>query len=236
MTSVAPHRRKPLSADALFHLVRRGFASLPDPRLDETEITVSDALRSACALFARKAPSLLAFDKERAEGNLRTMYGSERVPCDTYMRVILAPVSPKVLRPVFKRVFRPLQRDKALEAMAFLDGHYLLALDGTESCSSKTIHWASCLPQVHRHGSMTYYHQRLGAAIIHPDVRAVMPLMPEPIMKHDGTETNACERHAAKRFMAKLRKDHPPLQCIVPAASLRANAPHIETLHAYGLP
>jgi hypothetical protein len=39
MSIVAPHVRKHLSADALFHLVRSGFASLPDHRLDETEIS-----------------------------------------------------------------------------------------------------------------------------------------------------------------------------------------------------
>src|SRR5215813_2148481 len=102
MTIVAPHIRKHLSADALFRLVHRGFASLPDHRLDETEITVSDALMSAFAMFSLKAPSLLAFDKERAEGNLHTIYSIERVPCDTHMRELLDAVSPKWLRPVFK--------------------------------------------------------------------------------------------------------------------------------------
>jgi len=68
------------------------------------------------------------------------------------MREILDPVSPKVLRPVFKSVFRQWQRGKALEAMTFLDGHYLLALDSTGYFSSKTMHCASCLPKVHRNG------------------------------------------------------------------------------------
>jgi hypothetical protein len=75
----------------------------------------------------------------------------------------------------------------------------------------------------------------LGAAIIHPDLRAVMPLMPEPIVHQDGTAKNDGERNAAQRFMAKLRKDHPHLRFIVTEASLSANAPHIETLHAHGL-
>jgi hypothetical protein len=235
MSIVAPYIRKHLSADALFRLVRSGFAGLPDRRLDDTEISLTDALMSAFAMFSLKAPSLLAFDKERAAGNVHTIYGIERVPCDTYMREILDPVSPKVLRPVFTSVLRQLQRGKALEAMTFLDGHYLLALDGTGYFSSKTIHCASCLQKVHRNGSRTYYHQMLGAAIVHPDVRAVIPWMPEPIMKHDGTEKNDCERNAAKRFMAKLRKDHPHLQFMVTEDSLSSNAPHIETLHAYGL-
>src|SRR5262245_58037241 len=235
MSIGAPHIRKHLSADALFHLVRSGFAALPDHRLDDTEIALTDALMSAFAMFSLKAPSLLAFDKERTEGNLHTIYGIERIPCDTHMREMLDPISPKVLRPVFKSVFRQLQRGKALEAMTFLDGHYLLALDGTEYFSSKTIHCASCLHRVHRNGSITYYHQMLGAAIIHPDVRAVIPLMPEPIVQADGMDKNDCERNAAKRFVAKLRQDHPHLKFIITEDSLSSNAPHIETLHAHGL-
>src|SRR5499426_155633 len=235
MSIVAPKARKHLSADALFGLVRNGFAHIPDYRLSETDIALADALMAAFAMFSLKAPSLLAFDKERVEGNLHTIYGIQRVPCYTYMREILDPVSPKWLRPIFKSVFRQLQRGKALEAMTFLDGHYLLALDGTEYFSSKTIHCASCLQRIHRNGAVTYAHQLLGAAIIHPDQRAVIPLMPEPIVNCDGTAKNDCERNAAKRFVAKLRQDHPHLKFIITEDSLSSNAPHIATLQAYDL-
>jgi hypothetical protein len=131
MTIVAPHIRKPLSADALLRLVHSGFASPPAHRLDDTAMTVSAALMSALAMFALKAPSLLAFDKERTEGTLHPIDGIERAPRDTPRRDILAPVSPTVLRPVCQSVFRPLPRGKALEAMTCLEGHSWLALDGT---------------------------------------------------------------------------------------------------------
>ena len=235
MSIVVPPERKHLSADALFGLVRSGFANIPDYRLSDPDISLTDALMSAFAMFSLKSPSLLAFDRERAEGNLETIYGIERVPCDTHMREILDPVSPEWLRPVFKSVFRQLQRGKALEPMAFLEGHYLLALDGTGYFSSTQIHCASCLHKVHRNGSITYSHQMLGAAIIHPDVREVIPLMPEPIVQHDGTDKNDCERNAAKRFVAKLRQDHPHLKFIVTEDGLSSNAPHIETLHDHDL-
>src|SRR5262249_557196 len=235
MATVAPKTRKHLSADALFRLVRNGLAHIPDYRLSESDIALADALMSAFAMFSLKAPSLLAFDRERVEGNLHTIYGIARVPCDTHMREILDPVSPKWLRPVFKSVFRQLQRGKALEAMTFLDGHYLLALDGTEYFSSKTIHCASCLQRIHRNGAVTYAHQMLGAALIHPDQRAVIPLMPEPIVNCDGTAKNDCERNAAKRFVVKLRQDHPHLKFIITEDSLSSNAPHIATLHDHDL-
>jgi hypothetical protein len=235
MAILAPKGRKHLSADALLRLVHSGFANIPDDRPDDVDISLADVLMSAFAMFSLKSPSLLAFDQQRAEGNLHTIYGIERVPCDTYMREILDPVSPKSLRPVFRSLFRQLQRGKALEEMVFLDGSYLLALDGTGYFSSTTIHCESCLQRVHRNGSITYYHQMLGAAIIHPDVRTVIPLMPEPIGTHDGTDKNDCERNAAKRFIVKLRQDHPHLKFIVTEDSLSSNAPHIETLQNHAL-
>src|SRR5262245_15243976 len=234
MSTAAPKGRKHLCADALFNLLHGSFANIADDSVDEVEIPLSDALMSAFAMFSLKAPSLLAFDRQRAEGNLHTIYGIKRAPCDTRMRERLDPVAPESLRPSFTLVFRQLQRGKALEPMVFLDGHYLVALDGTGYFSSPTIHCDSCLRKEHRNGSVTYYHQMLGAAIIHPDFRAVIPLMPEPIVKQDGTEKNDCERNAAKRFIAKLRQDHPHLKFIITEDALSSNAPHIETLHDSG--
>jgi len=56
-------------ADALFRLVQNGFDNIPDQRLTDTEISLTDALMSAFAMFSLTSPSLLAFDKERAAGN-----------------------------------------------------------------------------------------------------------------------------------------------------------------------
>jgi hypothetical protein len=91
----------------------------------------ADALMSACALFSLQSPFLLAFDKERTEGNLDTIYGMQHVPCDMHMRERLDPVFPEALRPAFQSILRHLQRGKALEALVVLDGHYLWTLDGT---------------------------------------------------------------------------------------------------------
>jgi len=234
MALMAPKGRKHLSADALFRIVRSRFATIPDYRSAPGDISLPAALMSGFAMCSLKAPSLLAFDTQRAEGNLTTMYGIPHVPCDTAMRERLDPVSPESLRPVFRTVFRQLQRGKALEKLVFLDGHSLLALDGPGYFSSQTMHCASCLHTVHRHGALTYYQQLLGAVRLHPERRAVIPLMPEPLMNQDGTEQNDGERNAAKRFITKLRHDHPHLRCIVTEDSLSANAPHSETLHDAG--
>jgi len=123
MSIVAPKGRKHLAADALFRLVRSGLARIPDSRSEDPEIACTDALMSALAMFSLKSPSLLACDQERTAGNVPTISGLERAPCDTSMRAILDPVFPERLRPLLTSVLRQLQRGKALEPMTFLDGH-----------------------------------------------------------------------------------------------------------------
>ena len=76
MSHVLPKGRKHLSADALFRLVHTGFDTIPDYRPAEADISLSDVLMSAFAMFSLKAPSLLAFDKERAEDNFTLSTGS----------------------------------------------------------------------------------------------------------------------------------------------------------------
>ena len=80
MGIVVPKMRKYLCADALLRSVQDVFCQLPEHRKGDPDIPFSDALMSAFAMFSLKAPSLLAFDKERTEDNLQRVYGIGRVP------------------------------------------------------------------------------------------------------------------------------------------------------------
>src|SRR4051812_46236506 len=184
--------RKDLSADTLFRMLRSHFSAFPDPRSGEVEIPLDDALMSAFAMFSLKDPSLLAFDHRRRDpdDNFRTIYGIDRVPSDSQMRAVLDPIDPEVLRPSFREVFRRLQRGKVLERFAYRDGHHLLSLDGTAYFSSAKIHCPSCLVRRHRGGGVTYSHQLLGATLVHPVLKEVIPLAPEPIVQQDGETKN----------------------------------------------
>src|SRR6267142_1696814 len=95
MSIVAPKGRTHRAAEALFQVVRTGFANLPDQRSAAAEMPFTAALRSAFAMFSLKSPSLLAFDKHRAEGKLGPVYSIGRVPCGTQRREILDPGSPE---------------------------------------------------------------------------------------------------------------------------------------------
>ena len=112
--------RKALSAPGLLSAIRKQFCRVPDHRSGRPSIALADALMSGLAIFGLKCPSLLQFDRQRRDPveahNLRTLYGVERVPCDTQMREILDGVDPSLLRPAFKAVFSLLQRGKGLES------------------------------------------------------------------------------------------------------------------------
>jgi len=217
--------------------MRSGFEKVTDHRADNAKISLADALMSGFAMFSIKDASLLEFDKRRAkDNNLKSIYGIENIPSDTQLRTILDPVQPVDIRPLYKDVFRDLQRGKVLEKLVFMDGYYLLSLDGTGYFSSKQIHCASCLEKKNsKTGEITYSHQLLGGAIVHPDFKEVIPLAPEPIIKQDGETKNDCERNAAKRFLAQFRKDHPHLPVIIIEDALSANAPHIKELGKHNL-
>ena len=225
--------RKYLSVNGLISLVSQCFSKISDHRADNTKISLKDALMSGFAIFSLKDPSLLAFDQRRqTDNNLERVYEIEEVPSDSQMRKILDEVDPETLRPVFKDVFRQLQRGKELEKMEYLGG-YLVSIDGTGYFSSKRIHCSDCLEKKLKTGKITYSHQFLGAAIVHPERAEVIPLPPEPIIKQDGEKKNDCERNAGKRFLAKLRQDHPHLPLIIIEDALSSNAPHIYELQKH---
>ncbi|KAF5421278.1 MAG: Transposase DDE domain-containing protein [Candidatus Methanomarinus sp.] len=224
--------RKNLNADALFSLVRSDFKKIKDLRSNNIKISLSDALMSGFAMFSLKGPSLLVFEARQPEDtNLKPIYKINNVPCDTQMRTILDEVDPADIEPSFKNIFRKLQRGKVLEPMIFMNRCYLISIDGTGYFSSNKIHCDSCCMKTNsKTGKITYQHQMLGAAIVHPDIKEVIPLAPEPIIKQDGESKNDSERNASKRFLEKMRKTHPHLHLIVIEDGLSSNAPHIREL------
>ncbi len=224
--------RNNLSADGMIRTLRSGFNKIKDHRLRKGTISITNALMSGFAVFSLKDPSLLAFnDRSAINENLQQIYQITNVPSDTQMRTILDAIDPYVISESYKEIFRSAQRGKLLEKYVFLNNCYLVSIDGTNYFSSKEVHCESCLEKTNsKTGEITYQHQMLAATIIHPDIREVIPLMPEPIIKQDGDNKNDCERNASKRFFDKLRKDHPILPIIIVEDGLASNAPHIAEL------
>ncbi len=229
--------RKSLCADTLISDIYHSFQKIQDPRQlpDGISISFTDVLMSGLAVFGLKFPSLLKYDQNRhtLDHNLLALYHIQQPPSDTYMRERLDELDPCLIRPTFKKIFAKIQRGKGLEGFEFLDGHYLLSLDGTGEFSSSKISCPQCCQKEHKNGAITYYHQMLGACIVHPDQSNVIPLCPEIIQNGDGAAKNDCERNAAKRFIENFRREHPHLNVIILGDGLTSNAPYIQLLEEH---
>ena len=239
MAGKRPSFRKKLSKPGLLKVVRACFEAIPDD-VRGRQFSLADYVMSGLAVFSLKYSSLLQFDrhassKANIRANLLSLFGVRKAPSDSGLRKRLDGVDPRELRKAFKRVFSLLQRGKALEGYAFWEGHYLLSIDGTGTFSSSKVHCANCCEKHRRDGSKEYYHQMLAAVVVHPEHREVFPLAPEPIRKSDGASKNDCERNAARRLIADVRREHPHLPLIVLEDGLASNGPHIKHLQEHGM-
>ena len=226
--------RKHLSTDSLLQTVRQCL-NREKFKATRSEYTWTDCIMSGLAIFGFKFPSLLQFEKNKVlaptiKKNLATLYGVTKAPSDTCLRERLDQLMPSQIRRSFKKIFAILQRGKLLEQYCYLDGSYIISIDGTGQYCSKAVHCNNCCEKLHRDGSLTYYHHMLGAALVHPDNRVVIPFAPEPIVKGDGDTKNDCERNAAKRLLADLRRDHPHLKILIVEDGLASNFPHLSLL------
>jgi len=234
--------KKQLSAKGMLAKVRAIFEQIPEPARDprglKPGIPLADYLMSALAVFGLKFPSLLQFDQhcddEVIKHNLKTLYQVEHAPDDTNMRQRLDKVDPCLIRPTFTAIFSLLQRGKILEDYKFLGEYLLIPCDGTGMFSSDSVHCENCCEKHHKDGKVTYYHQMLGAVVVHPDQREVFPLCPEPISKPDGSTKNDCEQNAMKRLLQDFQKEHPRLKVIFTEDALSAKGPYLKQINGIG--
>lgn len=234
-------KRKYLSADGLLEVVRDSLRQEKFKELANASYSWQDCIMSGLAIFGFKCPSLLQFEKQKhteplIRRNLRTLYKVDKAPSDTCLRERLDQVDPRQLRRSFKKIFAYLQRGKALEDYRYLNGRYIVSIDGTGQFSSKKVHCKNCCEKKHRkRGEITYYHQMLGASLVHPDKNVVIPLAPEPILKGDGATKNDCERNASKRLLKDLRREHPHLKILIVEDALASNYPHLSLLDSLSM-
>ncbi len=229
--------KKHLNFGSLREELSETFYGLPEYRQKaKTGYSIHDTMMSGFAGMFFQDPSLLQFQERLREqehrDNLQTLFGVKDIPKSSQMREVIDKVDGTRLRPVFKDYFFRLQRGKHLEQYQVFPGLYLCVLDATQYFSSPTIHCSNCLTTEHKKGGITYSHKVLQAAVMHPDLRQVIPLMPEEIRNGDGNIKQDCEINAAKRLVPKIRKDHPQLGIIFGGDGLFSHQPFISEVLA----
>ena len=139
----------------------------------------------------------------------------------------------------FEEFARKLQRGKRLEEYQILPSLYLHTLDATGYFSSETIHCPRCLTKTHsareEDEKVRFMHQALQVAIMHPDKRQVIPLMPEEIKNIEGQTKQDCETNVAKRLIKKLRTMHPRRGIILLGYDIYSRQPMIEEAKNYNM-
>lgn len=226
--------RKNLSAKSLLKFTSNYFETIKnEERKRSCEFSLKDCLMSGLAIFSLKYPSLLKFEKERREnepliGNLERLYNVNKAPCDTQLRERLDVVNPKVVRKAFNILISKIQRDKVLEDYKYMGEYYLLSIDGTAYFHSQDVYCENCCEKKDKEGNIiSYHHNLLAGSIVHPNLKTVIPIAPEPIVKQDGVDKNDCELNAAKRLLPMIKTEHPHLKIIIVADALSANAPYV---------
>lgn len=225
---------KQLNFSALRKCLSSHFRQIPDQRQTaKINYSIHDAMMCGFACMYFQDPSLLQFQKqlkdEQNRNNLTTLFDVDVIPENTQLRDLVDVVPSEQFRPIFKNYFCALQRSKYLEHYQFLPGLYLCSIDGTQFFNSGKVDCKKCLKTRHKNGEVTSSHKVLQAAIMHPDMRQVIPLMPEEIRNTDGTEKQDCESNAGKRLLPKIRTDHPQLGLIIVGDDLFSRQPFIES-------
>jgi len=231
------HIKKHLSFSALRKSIGELFSQIDDRRQSgKVDFSLHDCLMSALAMMFFQDPSLLSFQQRMQDNmqccNLKTMFGVKAIPGDAVLRKAVDAVDTKLIDPCFSLLFQHLQRGKQLFPYKLESDHYLIAIDGSQYFSSEKINCPSCLTYAGTKGKMRYSHQILQAVMLHPDMRQVLPLAPEPISNADGSDKNDCERNAGKRLVRNIRATHPKLKLMVTADGLYSNQPFIDALKA----
>ena len=216
------------------------FRQIRDTRqVAKVDHCLHDVLMSGFAMMFFQDPSILCFQRRLQEhtqrNNLSTVFGIGSVPKETQMRDVTDLIPTEDLSGIFPAFLQQLQRGQQLSHYRLFNGKYLIAIDGSQYFSSDKISCPQCLKTEAAKGATRYHHQILQAVIVHPDLRQVLPLFPEPIQNSDGTDKQDCEINAGKRIIANIRKAHPKLPIIVTADDLYSKQPFVDALKRDGM-
>lgn len=226
--------------DRFLAALRRYAQILPDRRAGQnTSYAMADFAMAAFAPFFMQSPSFLAHQRhlETAQGrsNCQTLFGMGKIPGESQVRAMLDPVEPTLFYPLFDDIVSEFRQSGGLEAMRCLDGHLLIALDGTEYHCSNEISCPNCSHRVRGKDKIEYFHTLLAATVVAPGHNRAVPLEPEFIVPQDGHEKQDCESRAARRWLAAHGAKYARLKAVCLGDDLFSRQPICEAVREQGL-
>ncbi len=219
-------------------VVGKRCAALPDKRSGRnTRYAMRDIGLAAFSVFFMQSPSFLAHQRllsaQRGASNAGTLFGMERIACDSHIRRMLDGAPTDHFDAVFSALVDDLDGAGALSGLRCLDDRVLIALDGSEPFRSGTIHCAHCSTR-RRGEEVEYFHSFVDAALVAPGQRRALPLAPEFVRPQDGSAKQDCESRAAQRWLARLGPCVAGLRPVYLGDDLYSRQPICEAVRAAG--
>jgi len=142
---------------------------------------MADIGLAAFSIFFMGSPSFLGHQQALKEGhgrsNCETLFGMSAIPSDNYIRQMLDGATPAAFDGLFMKA---IEAAGPLTPFRCLDGRVLIALDGSEHFCSRKIKCDQCSTRRRADGGTEYFHAFLGASMVAPGHKQVLPRASEP--------------------------------------------------------
>lgn len=186
----------------LLDMIRNKFDGLQEMRKGKnTKYKLADICMAGYSVFHMQSPSFLAHQerlaRKHSNHNAETLFGFSQIPSDNHIRNTLDSVETKELSGIFEDLHSKIDNQEFK-----CEGGLVAALDGVYFFSSEKISCKCCLSKEHD-GKKRNYHAMLVPALIHPEQKCALPMMPEFMDQNDGSEKQDCEMNSAKRWIVK---------------------------------
>lgn len=177
--------------------------------------------------FACATPSMLANLNTLAETTLAQVEHADTLAY--FLKQLPRTELPRLLTWLVRRLLRM----KVLDRFR-LDGHVLVAVDGTGWVATKTRHCEHCLTKTHDGTILYYYHHAVEAKLV-TALGFTCSLATEFLENVDPTASKQdCEQKAFHRLAATLKRDFPQLRICLLLDSLFACEPVLRTCRTLG--
>jgi hypothetical protein len=225
----------------LLESVGRTCARLVDRRRGKNaQFSMRDIGLAGFSPFFMQCPSFLAHQRQLCEGvghgrsNCQTLLGMERIPSDNHIRAMLDDVEPSSLYELFDEALAAVEKAGQLPSLISLNGHTLIALDGTQYFCSNKLSCKNCSTRKHANGQIDYFHTVVAASVVKPGKNWVLPLRPEFVEPQQGYDKQDCESRAARRWLELNAPRYAPLDPVYLGDDIYAKQPVCEAVLAAG--
>lgn len=220
-----------------FHDLGKWIAEMDDPRnqsyitYHQTDLNYLAILKNVCGQFSMREMEE-NFNNENCIHTLSLMSGNTRLnemPHYDTLNYYLERLSPECLSDLRKKMVTSLIRGKHFNRNRLLGKHWRVILDGTGLSYFKEKHCENCLCTERQmpdgKKKKFYYHKVLEAKIVLSD-RVIISLGTEFIENEkEDVSKQDCEINAAKRLMARVKKEYPRLSICIQGDALYAAEP-----------